>query len=85
MEKERYVAGLWCSQVLAILSQYVDGELDRGTAARVADHVKACGSCRRFGAEFAAVVTSLKSKLADPEPIEPSVAQRLWSRLEGNL
>jgi predicted anti-sigma-YlaC factor YlaD len=85
VEKEKYVAGLWCSQVLAILSQYLDGELDRTMAARVDEHVKGCESCRKFGAEFAAVVTSLKANLADPEPVEPSVAQRLWRRLEGRL
>lgn len=85
MEKEKFVSGFWCSQVLAILSQYMDGELDRGSAARVAEHVQSCESCRRFGAEFTAVVNSLKSQLAEPDPVDPSVAKRLWSRLEGRI
>jgi predicted anti-sigma-YlaC factor YlaD len=85
VEKEREVAGLRCSQVLAILSQYLDGELEAHLAARVEEHVRGCDWCRQFGKEFSAVVTSLKQKLAEAEPLERPVAERLWSELEARL
>ena len=85
MEKEREVAGLRCSQVLAVLSQYLDGELDRGMALQVEEHVRGCDWCRQFGREFTAVVTSLKEKLAEAEPLERPVAERLWTELEARL
>ena len=85
MDKEREFAGLYCSQVLALLSQYLDGELEPEMSGRVEDHVKGCDLCRQFGAEFTAVLDSLRSKLAEPEPLEGPLADRLWSGLEARL
>jgi anti-sigma factor RsiW len=85
VELEREIAGLRCSQVLEMLSQYLDGELSADLASRVEQHVLACDWCRKFGAEFAAVVNSLREKLAAPEPLEERKARQLWSGLEARL
>jgi anti-sigma factor RsiW len=85
VEGEREVAGLLCSQVLAVLSQYLDGELDAETARRLEAHVMDCDLCRKFGREFLAVLSSLREKLAAVEPLEEPVAERLWSELEARL
>jgi len=85
VEREREVAGLLCSQVLAVLSQYLDGELEAETARRLEAHAMDCDLCRQFGREFSAVVSSLKDKLAEVEPLERPMAERLWSGLEARL
>jgi hypothetical protein len=49
MAHDREVAGLRCTQVLAHLSDYLDGELDPQTRAQVEAHVQGCDWCERFG------------------------------------
>lgn len=85
MEMERKIAGLRCSQVLELLSQDLDGELSADLASRVGQHVLDCDWRRKFGSGFAAVVNSLREKLAAPEPLEERKAEELWSALEARL
>ena len=61
----REVGGLRCDAVLAALSDYIDGDLDEATRARMAAHLEGCPDCERFGASFAAMVSALGS---DPPP-----------------
>jgi anti-sigma factor RsiW len=66
MAHDREVAGLRCTQVLAHLSDYLDGELDPQTRAQVEAHVQGCDWCERFGGRFAQTVTRLKQAQAPP-------------------
>lgn len=72
MPAERLVGGLRCGEVLAVLSQYVDGDLAQAVRQQVETHVAGCGECARFGREFAAMVAAVGRNLAAPA-VEPSV------------
>lgn len=68
MAHDREVAGIRCTEVLAVLSDYLDGELDAATRARVEAHVGGCDWCEHFGGQFAATVGALKRRLDQPPP-----------------
>jgi len=80
-ELERIVAGMSCREVLADLSDYIDGNLTDERVAQIRAHVQDCDWCERFGGEFSAVVKGLRELLAEPEPIDDDVEQRLLKRL----
>ena len=44
-----------CNRVSALISEYIDGELDDETAAAVASHIASCDDCRRLYEEISAV------------------------------
>jgi RNA polymerase sigma-70 factor (ECF subfamily) len=79
MEDERLVAGLHCGEVLADLTEHLDGRLSRDRAERIDEHLEGCAGCRRFGGEIAAVVRALR-ELPD-EPLPPDVEERLVEEL----
>lgn len=81
MEKQRTVAGLSCSDVLSRLSEYLDGEIDETSRARMEEHVRGCDWCAQFGQEFSSVVGELRSRLTRPDPLEEPVSRRLAERL----
>jgi anti-sigma factor RsiW len=81
MRGERTVAGLRCGEVLADLSAYLDGELDADTRAAIEAHVSGCTQCARFGGQFAAVVTALRTRLAAPP--DPASVQRVAAGWRG--
>ena len=80
-EHERVVAGMSCGDVLAVLSDYLDGTVDDALRARIDEHLRGCDLCERFGGQFAAVVETLRRQLADSEPLPDDVACRLRERL----
>ncbi len=80
-EPERVVAGLSCREVLARLSDLVDGELPPGELRSVREHVAGCDWCERFGGRFAGLVRALRREMAEPEPLAPDVEARLVERL----
>lgn len=80
LQGEREVGGLRCSQVLDVLSLFVDGELPDRVEWQVRAHVAGCDVCARFGAEFGAVVAALRGD-TEPEPLAQDVLARLRSRL----
>jgi len=79
MEDERIVAGLHCGEVLADLSEHLDGRLSRDRAERIDEHLAGCAGCRRFDGEVTAVVRALR-QLPD-EPLDPEVEERLLGAL----
>jgi len=81
MATDRLVAGLRCSEVLADLSEYIDGGLDPTARARLEAHVQDCDNCDRFGRRFAAVLRTLRAELAAPAPLATSLRSRLRDRL----
>ncbi|MGE0812418.1 MAG: anti-sigma factor [Vicinamibacterales bacterium] len=78
---EREVAGLTCSQVLASLSAYADGEVPAALAARIEAHVAECRACERFGRDFSRLLTAMRRHLAAPDPVPDEVAARLRAAL----
>jgi anti-sigma factor RsiW len=77
---DRRIAGVWCSEVLEKLSEYLDGQLPSDTSALLAGHVAECTRCAEFGAEFGAAIAALRT-LEHPDPVAPAVASRLRARL----
>ncbi|MER2559259.1 MAG: zf-HC2 domain-containing protein [Myxococcaceae bacterium] len=76
MSTPKTVGGLDCFEVLAQLSDYLDGELEQGDKAKIEAHLAGCEECTRFGGEFGAVVKALRTRLADDE-VPAAVAQKL--------
>ena len=74
---ERLVAGMTCGQVLAVLSDFLDGDLDATTREHVLQHLRGCNWCEQFGGRFRDVVESLRRELQDPKPLPAAVAARL--------
>lgn len=77
--EERIVAGLHCGEVLADLTEHLDGRLSRDRAERIDEHLAGCAGCRRFDGEITAVVRALR-QLAD-DPLPPEVEERLLDAL----
>ena len=67
MSENRNVGGLFCFDVLAQLSDYVDGELSAVDKAKIEAHLAGCDACTKFGGEFGAVVKALREKVLVPE------------------
>jgi len=80
--RERHVAGLWCTEVMGHLPDYVDGALVPKDLAAVEAHLRGCDWCARFGGEYAAAVQQLQHTLATPQPLEDDVSRRLSERLQ---
>lgn len=74
---ERLVAGMTCGEVLAVLSDFLDGELSAAARENVLQHLRGCNWCEQFGGRFREVVESLRHELQDPEPLPAAVAARL--------
>jgi anti-sigma factor RsiW len=82
IENEKVIAGLSCSDVLARLSDYVDGDLPAEERGRVEDHLRACEGCARFGGEFAATVRGLRAHLGAPVSLSGELEERLRRALD---
>ena len=78
--REREEGGLRCSQVLELLSDYVDGDLTPEVVARVEAHVHACPNCERFGAGFAEMLEALRGAASSG-----SLPAALLARIEAAL
>ena len=79
--KERTVAGIRCSEVLALLSEYVDGDVDVAAVEKIESHLLGCPNCERFGRNFGSMVVSLRQESGKSEPVELDVMARLLSEL----
>ena len=79
--KERTVAGICCSDVLALLSEYVDGELDVSAVEKIENHLLGCPNCEHFGRNFGAMVVSLRRESEQSEAVQLDVMARLLAQL----
>jgi anti-sigma factor RsiW len=79
---ERTVAGLRCSEVLARLSDYIDGELDAAEVKDVEKHLLGCPNCERFGKNFGSMVVSLRSAPKPAHPVDSELVTRLLAQLD---
>ncbi len=80
--REQIVAGLSCMRVLALLSDFIDGELEPAARDQVLAHLQGCDWCERFGGRFATVVADLRRSLKEPEPLSTDIARRLREAIE---
>ncbi len=82
MAHDRKVAGIMCSEVLAGLSDYLDGALSEAQVSQVQAHLRGCDWCERFGSQMGTVVGQLRRQLGAAPPTDEEVSQRLLQRLE---
>jgi anti-sigma factor (TIGR02949 family) len=82
IENEKVIAGLSCSDVLARLSDYVDGELPADERARVEEHLRGCDGCARFGGAFGATVRALREHLSTPRDLPDELRDRIRRALD---
>lgn len=90
MAHDRVVAGLWCREVLARLSDYLDDELAPAERRQVEAHLRGCDWCERFGGEMAQTIEGLRRAMPTAEaappgdPTDPAEADllRLLERLD---
>jgi anti-sigma factor RsiW len=79
---EKVIAGLSCGDVLAVLSDYLDGDLPQGGRLQVEEHLRGCEGCARFGGEFTVTVRALKSHLRRATAVPAGVLDRLRLALD---
>ncbi|HET9209669.1 MAG TPA: zf-HC2 domain-containing protein [Thermoanaerobaculia bacterium] len=79
MEDERMVAGLHCGEILADLSEHLDGRLSLDRAERIDEHLAGCPECGRLLGGVTAAVRALR-QLPD-EPLPPEIEERLIQSL----
>ncbi|MBF0353274.1 MAG: zf-HC2 domain-containing protein [SAR324 cluster bacterium] len=78
---DRKIAGIRCSEILAQLSGYMEGELAQDTVNLIREHVKICHQCEQFGGEFVSVIKTFRETLSTPPSISTDIQQRLKARL----
>ncbi|MCU0648872.1 MAG: zf-HC2 domain-containing protein [Gemmatimonadaceae bacterium] len=79
---DRVVAGIACRDVLADLSDFLDGALTATRVAELQAHLDGCDTCARFGADVAATMQALRAHRVTREAAVPPVtAARLRDRL----
>lgn len=81
MTIEREAGGLRCTEVLDVLSDYVDGELGAASRGQVEGHLRGCTVCATFGGRFASVVDGIREKLGAEPALAPEVLAALTARL----
>jgi RNA polymerase sigma-70 factor (ECF subfamily) len=81
MARDRLVGALRCSEVLARLGGYVDGELSEPEAAEIDDHLRGCTVCARFGGRFSRVVRSVRATLGAAPLVDQGVLARVRAAL----
>lgn len=77
MKGEREVGGVRCGEVLAVLSDFIDGTIGSSMRLRVEEHLRGCDACERFGGVFAATVRALREGLAAPDALDEAARERL--------
>lgn len=85
MKGERLVGGVRCGEVLADLSDYLDGTLSAARRGELESHLRGCDVCERFGGEFGADIAALRARLGAPEPLDAHLKARLRDRLRRDL
>jgi anti-sigma factor RsiW len=80
MKLDRKVGDLTCAEVLAQLSAYLDGELDKAEVEKMRVHVAGCVNCERFGGKFGAAVQGLRA--LPSLPIDGDALEALCRRIE---
>lgn len=80
MQGEKVVGGIACSEVLARLSDYVDGRLAPNERASIDAHLRGCSNCERFGGTFGAAIGALREQLGEDGAVDDALS-RLRARL----
>jgi RNA polymerase sigma-70 factor (ECF subfamily) len=78
-EEDRVIAGLHCGEVLADLTEHLDGRLAGERAQQVDEHLDGCAPCRRVAGDLAAAVRAVRQ--TPDAPLAAEVEARLLAAL----
>ncbi len=78
---ERTVAGMPCGEVLADLSNYLDGAISLEKRSQILAHLQGCDVCEKFGGVFTVAIQSLRAS----EPKDPTEDALAFERLKVRL
>jgi len=81
MATEREVGGIRCGEVLAVLGDYLDGDLDPAAQEQVNAHLAGCDWCERFGGSMAGMVKAVRRRASETAP--PGLLSRIVRNAEG--
>ncbi len=70
-----------CRAVLALLGDYVDGELVALERGRVEEHLRGCTVCERFGGRYAGVVHAARDRLGATHAVDAETFERVRAKL----
>lgn len=70
-----------CHELLAAVSDYIDGELDPGVCAELEAHLAGCENCR-IVVDTTRKTVQVYRRLGEPAPLPDDVTRRLWAALE---
>lgn len=79
---DRLVAGLRCRDVLADLSEFLDGNLGAERVAAIQAHLAECDTCARFGGSVGEIVAALRSEGTRAPLLNESSLGSLRARLQ---
>jgi len=79
---DRLVAGLRCRDVLADLSEFLDGNLGTARVAAIQAHLAECDTCARFGGNVGEIVAALRSEGTRAPLLDESALGSLRTRLQ---
>lgn len=82
MPLDEPIAGMTCAEVLACLSDYLDGDLATERRAAMEAHVGACRNCERFGGMLGGVIRRIREQLDADGGLDEAAAERLRRRLD---
>jgi hypothetical protein len=82
MNHEREVAGMRCGEVLAELSDYLDGDMASARRNQVELHLQGCDLCAQFGGVFKTAIQSVKLIGLDHSQKDFPTFERLKMRLD---
>lgn len=82
VEREREVGGMTCGAVLAVLGDYVDGDLAAADVTRVDAHLRGCTVCERFGGRYSRTVHAARSRLGAAPTFDPAQMEQIRALLE---
>ena len=67
-----------CQDLLAAMSDYIDGELDPGVCAELEAHLAGCENCR-IVVDTTRKTVLVYRRLGPPDALPPDVTRRLWA------
>jgi anti-sigma factor RsiW len=79
---DRLVAGLRCRDVLADLSEFLDGNLAPARVSAIQAHLADCDTCARFGGSVGAIVATLRSEGERASQLDASALDALRARVQ---
>jgi anti-sigma factor RsiW len=82
---DRKVGGISCREVLAGLSDFVDGALAPEVVEALRVHLAGCRNCESFGGVFSAAIAEIRGGLVAAPDEEDAVFARLRDRLDEEL